>query len=86
MESPLPSESYTVYILLCADNTYYVGKTKKLEERLSRHRKGQVSYTAKRLPINLITFQVFFDEYKAALFEKYLKSGSGRAFAKKHYY
>ncbi|MCB9351752.1 MAG: GIY-YIG nuclease family protein [Lewinellaceae bacterium] len=51
MESPLPSESYTVYILLCADNTYYVGKTKNLEEPLSRHRKGQVSYTAKRLPI-----------------------------------
>ena len=74
MEFPLPSEGYTVYILLCADNTYYVGKTKNLEERLSRHRQGQVSYTAKRLPIKLITFQVFFDEYKAALFEKYLKS------------
>ncbi|MCB9049902.1 MAG: GIY-YIG nuclease family protein [Lewinellaceae bacterium] len=82
----MPSESYTVYILKCADKTYYVGKTKNLKERLTRHQKGHVSYTAKRLPIRLITFQVFFNEYKAVLFEKYLKSGSGRAFAKKHYY
>jgi len=86
MEPPLSSKSYTVYILLCVDNTHYVGKTKNIEERLGRHQKGQVAYTAKRLPVKLITYQVFFDEYKAILFEKYLKSGSGRAFAKKHYY
>lgn len=76
---------HTVYILKCNDGTYYVGCTRNLDERLSRHNKGYVSYTSSRLPITLVVNANFPDQYKAYLFEKYLKSGSGRAFAKRHF-
>ena len=74
---------YTVYLLLCNDGTYYTGCTSNLEERLKRHNSGQVSHTAPRLPFQLITYIVFSDKYKAYNFEKYLKSGSGKAFTYK---
>ncbi len=73
----------TVYILLCADNGYYVGCTSNLEERLKRHNQGKVRSTKYRLPIELETYIVFKDKYKAFKFEKYLKTGSGIAFRNK---
>ena len=75
---------YFVYILRCGDDGLYTGCTRNLEERLQRHRNGYVPATAGRLSIELITYIVFTDKYKAFEFEKYLKSGSGRAFIKKH--
>jgi putative endonuclease len=77
---------WIVYILKCNDNTYYVGCTGNMEDRLVRHRRGDVLYTSSRLPIEISYQSVFFDKYKAYEFEKYLKSGSGRAFAKKWLY
>ena len=74
---------WKVYLLKCNDGTYYTGCTNNLDERMIRHRKGEVSYTAKRLPFELITYIAFTDKYKAFNFEKYLKSGSGKAFANK---
>jgi putative endonuclease len=72
-----------VYLLRCADGTIYTGCTANLEARMEKHKKGQVSYTANRLPFVLITHISFSDKYKAYEFEKYLKSGSGKAFANK---
>lgn len=83
---PLLKPEYHVYILRCIDNTYYIGKTKDLEKRLNRHQKGMVSYTVRRVPIKLVCYTTFFDEWTAAKFEKYLKSRSGRAFAKRHFF
>lgn len=77
------SQFWTVYILLCSDGSNYVGCTSDLEERLKRHRKGQVISTKSRLPVQVLTYIVFKDKYKSYNFEKYLKSGSGRAFMKK---
>lgn len=74
---------WTVYILKCYDNTYYTGCTHDLNERLQRHNNRQVAYTSSRLPVQVVHQSVFYDKYKAFEFEKYLKSGSGRAFAKK---
>ena len=74
------------YILKCADGTYYTGHTQDLEERLRRHNKGENTYTRYRLPVELVFCAAFSDKYKAIAFEKYLKSGSGRAFAKRHLY
>lgn len=74
---------YTVYLLFCNDGTYYTGCTSNLEERLKRHCAGQVTYTATRLPLQLLTYIAFSDKYKAYHFEKYLKSGSGKAFTYK---
>jgi putative endonuclease len=72
---------WTVYILKCSDNTYYVGCTSDIDQRLIRHNKGEVKYTASRLPIQIVHQSVFYDKYKAYEFEIYLKSGSGRAFS-----
>ena len=75
---------WTVYILKCSDNSTYTGCTNNLDDRLNRHSKGQVKYTSTRLPVEVIISVNFQDKYKAYEFEKYLKSGSGRAFAKRH--
>ena len=74
---------FYVYILDCADGPY-TGCTSDLKERIARHQKRQVPATAKRLPIELTAYFAFKDKYIAFEFEKYLKSGSGRAFIKKH--
>ncbi len=73
-----------VYILRCADGTFYTGCTSDLTERLHRHQSGYVTYTQSRLPIALVFQAGFPDQQKAYAFEKYLKSGSGVAFRNKH--
>jgi predicted GIY-YIG superfamily endonuclease len=75
---------YYVYILLCNDGLPYIGCTNDLKDRINRHQKGQVPATKDRLPIELISYLAFSNKYNAFNFEKYLKSGSGRAFLKKH--
>jgi putative endonuclease len=71
---------FTVYILLCSDNTYYVGCTSNLENRLIRHNRKEVHYTQDKLPIEVVSTINFPEKHMAYNFEKYLKSGSGRAF------
>jgi len=72
-----------VYLLRCSDGTIYVGCTSNLDERLKRHNGKEVHYTKSRLPVAIITYCAFSDKYKAFEFEKYLKTGSGRAFLNK---
>ena len=74
---------YFVYILQCSDSSYYTGCTNNLDERIARHNAGHVHFTKDKLPIMLITYIAFTNKYKAFDFEKYLKSGSGRAFSAK---
>jgi predicted GIY-YIG superfamily endonuclease len=75
-----------VYILqaIGEDERYYVGATSDLRTRLSHHNAGKVPHTGKYRPWKLKSYIAFSDEAKAFAFEKYLKSGSGRAFAKRH--
>ena len=61
----------------------YVGLTDDLRHRLKVHNSGGSPHTAKYKPWRLITYVAFSDKHKAVLFERYLKSHSGRAFAKK---
>jgi predicted GIY-YIG superfamily endonuclease len=75
---------YYIYILKCRDGKLYTGCTQDLEERIQRHKNGHVPATAYKLPISLEFYVAIPDKYKAFEFEKYLKSGSGRAFMKKH--
>lgn len=74
---------YYVYSLKCKDS-FYIGCTDNLEDRLERHQKGYVPATSNRLPVKLDFYFAINDKYKAFEFEKYLKSGSGRAFLNKH--
>jgi len=61
----------------------YVGLTDDLRKRLAAHNAGQASHTSKFKPWRLVTYVAFSDEAKAVAFERYMKSSSGRAFAKK---
>jgi putative endonuclease len=73
-----------VYILESLDGEhYYVGITDDVFSRLNKHNAGEVSHTSKYRPWRLKTYVAFSDEKQAFAFEQYLKSASGRAFAKK---
>ena len=75
-----------VYILESkTDARFYVGVTADLKDRLARHNAGNVAHTSKFGPWSLKNYFAFSDTAKAHAFEKYLKSGSGRAFAKRHF-
>jgi predicted GIY-YIG superfamily endonuclease len=73
-----------VYILKCNEGSIYTGCTNNLEDRIKRHNSGQVEATKNTLPVEIIAYIVFTDKYKAYNFEKYLKTGSGRTFSKRH--
>ncbi|MCK4529747.1 MAG: GIY-YIG nuclease family protein [Candidatus Marinimicrobia bacterium] len=74
---------YILQSILFPDN-YYTGVTKDINKRLQYHNYGQSPYSAKFKPWKLVTYIAFSDLKKAHKFERYLKSGSGRAFAQKH--
>ena len=61
----------------------YTGATVNLKRRIADHNKGKSAHTAKCTPWELLWYCAFTDKYKALEFERYLKSHSGRAFAKK---
>ena len=77
---------YYVYLIesLSAQGERYVGMTTDLKQRLPEHDQGKSSHTTKFSPWKLITYVAFIDRAKAEAFERYLKSGSGHAFARKH--
>jgi predicted GIY-YIG superfamily endonuclease len=66
------------------DNSTYTGCTGDFKKKFERHTNGDVMSTKLKLPVKLLFYCAFQNKYKAFLFEKYLKSGSGRAFMKKH--
>jgi putative endonuclease len=76
-----------VYILQSVANPdhFYVGLTEDLRERLRKHNAGEVPHTSKFKPWAVKTAIAFRDRDRASAFERYLKSGSGRAFARKHF-
>ena len=64
---------------------YYVGCTIDLKKRLGEHNGGESTHTKKFIPWTLVGYSAFSDHDKADKFEAYLKTASGRAFAKKHF-
>jgi predicted GIY-YIG superfamily endonuclease len=79
---------YYVYLLksqIDPEKTY-VGYTTDLQDRLQRHNSGGSIYTAHSRPWKLVAYVYLDDESKAISFEKYLKSGSGYAFAQKRFW
>ena len=72
-----------VYILKIEDSHFYVGITQDLKARLKKHNTGEVPHTSKFRPWKIKTAVAFDCEEKARAFERYLKTSSGRAFAKK---
>jgi predicted GIY-YIG superfamily endonuclease len=75
---------FYVYILKQhAKNHYYVGYTNNLARRIKEHNNNLTQSTRSR-KWSLICFIAFLKQGSAERFEKYLKSGSGRAFSKRH--
>lgn len=64
---------------------YYVGLTSNVERRLDVHNSGGSIHTARDRPWQLVVALKFSNGASAVEFERYLKSGSGRAFAKRHF-
>ncbi len=79
---------YYVYLLRSLKNPdeTYVGYTGDLDERIKMHNSGRSSYTDKGKPWKLVGYLAFDCEEKAINFEKYIKVGSGYAFAKKRFW
>ena len=63
----------------------YVGITRDLRSRLQAHNEGGSSHTAKFRPWAVESYAAVSNEQKAREFERYLKSGSGREFARRHF-
>ena len=62
----------------------YIGTTSDLCSRLSAHNSGKSPHTRKFIPWKLLFYAAFPNKPLAEKFERYLKSGSGRAFTTKH--
>ena len=78
---------YYVYILKSQNypDKNYIGQTNDIAQRLHVHNTGGSPHTAKYKPWSLVTSISFEEHEKAVIFEKYLTSGSGRAFIKKRF-
>jgi len=77
----------TVYILKSQrdEDRYYTGITRNLRRRLNEHARGEMPSTRDLRPLKLHVAIWFNDNQRAREFERYLKTGSGRAFAKRHF-
>ncbi len=76
-----------VYVLrsVAYPTRYYSGLTSNVERRLAIHNSGGSQHTAPLRPWELVASIEFSNESSAVAFEKYLKSGSGRVFSKRHF-
>ncbi len=76
-----------VYVLrsISSPNRSYVGLTSNVVTRLAAHNAGLNPSTALHRPWELIVSIEFRTEQESVRFERYLKSGSGRAFATRHF-
>jgi len=80
-----PSKRF-VYILrsLGDRDRYYTGVTSNVQKRLAEHNAGECVHTVRHRPWELDLVIVFREPTRALAFERYLKSGSGSAFAQRH--
>jgi putative endonuclease len=77
---------YYAYILLSDKaHKFYFGSTKDLRKRLELHNNSKVQSTKYGTPWRLIWYGAFSSEKEAKNFEDYLKTGSGKSFAYKHF-
>jgi putative endonuclease len=68
---------FWVYILRCADDSYYTGHTENLEKRMAEHRSGQIEdYTSARLPVTLVFYEEFLSRDEALARERQIKGWS----------
>ena len=81
------TEQRFVYILRSERDParHYVGRSSNVDDRLQWHNHGPSGQTIQHRPWRVLVTVEFADGRTAEHFERYLKSGSGRAFAKRHF-
>ncbi len=72
-----------VYILKRSNDTYYIGSTKNIKDRINRHKSGRVKSTKNLLPIILVFYQEFDTLLKARRIEYKLKKLKSRKIIEK---
>jgi predicted GIY-YIG superfamily endonuclease len=87
LPSRMPENKRFVYVLKSAhaEAHFYIGLTSDVRARLIHHNAGRCPHTARHRPWQLHVTIELPDERRAIEFERYLKSGSGRAFARRHF-
>jgi putative endonuclease len=83
----MPSDKRFVYIRKNSDGgpRFYAGLTSDVLARLADHNAGRCPHTARDRPWRIHVVIEFPDERRAIDFERYLKSGSGPSFARRHF-
>ena len=78
---------FYTYILSSVDDPtrHYIGSTDDLKRRLAEHNAGKCRHTAKHGPWKIKSYFAFQEKETGLRFEKYLKTGSGREFARRHF-
>ena len=78
---------YYVYLLksIPFPQKYYVGFSNEVSARLQVHNSGGSVHTSRYKPWQMVVYLSFEDKHKALAFERYLKSGSGKAFSRRHF-
>ena len=79
---------FYVYLIKSIEfpNQKYIGMTDDLKERLKDHNAGRSLHTSKFKPWKLVNYVAFSSKNAAIEFEKYLKTGSGQSFSKRHFW
>ena len=77
-----------VYVLQSQSqpNERYIGVSTDFRQRIKDHNSGKSPHTKKYQPWKPVVVVRFEDDAKAEAFERYLKSGSGHAFARRHFW
>jgi predicted GIY-YIG superfamily endonuclease len=83
----MPRDKRFVYVVRSETHPerHYTGVTSDVLSRIALHNTAQSGHTIDHRPWRLVVAIEFADEATARRFERYLKSGSGRAFAKRHF-
>ena len=72
---------YFIYVLLSKkDNNFYTGFIASLYERINEHNLGKVTSTKYRIPLELVYYEVCYNQSDALHREKYLKSTYGKRY------
>jgi len=86
LPAPRPSSGqFCIYVLKCADGSFYIGQTADFPKRIRQHKNKEVSWTASRLPVEPIHWEIFDSREEAVKREQELKTGFGRKWLKREY-
>ena len=82
---PAPRHVFSVYVIVCNNQSFYIGQTDNLIRRWEEHKQGKASWTKKYKPVEIIHYEHFHTRDEAVKREKALKTGFGRKWLKREF-